>query len=175
MEPSFKHFCQNGIHVLEGCFWKLTHLESTSSVTSLYAPKHGHPLWMISLVVVCSTWYSCWLYVDVSSSMGSWIFHSISGFQLFLLNGRLYGRLDRTSNTFIPDRPARVLFSTLIAKYLDEIFPDRDEIVLESLSEDVPLYFTPCTNICGGNEKLFTSMVKTQEIYVQSVMCRWVF
>ena len=34
--------------------------------------------------------------------------------------------LNPTTNTSIPDRPARFLFLALIAKYLDKIFPDPD-------------------------------------------------
>ena len=47
-------------------------------------------------------------------------------------------RLNPTTNTPIPDRPARFLFFAPIAKYLDEIFPDPDDPEVSILSPDIP-------------------------------------
>ena len=47
-------------------------------------------------------------------------------------------RLNPTTNTLLTDPPARFLFFALIAKYLDEIFPDPLDPEVYILSPDIP-------------------------------------
>ena len=45
--------------------------------------------------------------------------------------------LNPTTNTPIPNCPARILFFTSITKYLDEIFPDPDDPEVSILSPNI--------------------------------------